>query len=83
MGLCHHIVTFLHLTACVFTVAFIGHFPQKSPTISGSFAERDLQLKAFYASLRPCSLHCEFEKLHFAHRHLTKLEGQLCRHFTE
>ena len=29
---------------------FIGHFPQKSPEISGSFAERDLQLEAPYAS---------------------------------
>ena len=27
----------------------IGHFLQKSPTISGSFAERDLQLQASYA----------------------------------
>jgi len=35
----------------------IGRFPQKSPIISGSFAKRDLQLKASYASLPPCSKH--------------------------
>jgi len=29
----------------------MGHFPQKSPTINVSFAEIDLQLKAFYKSL--------------------------------
>jgi len=33
---------------------FIGHFPQKSPVISGSFAKRDLHLKASYASLSSC-----------------------------
>ena len=32
---------------------FRGHFPQNSPIISGSFADRDLQHKASYASSPP------------------------------
>jgi len=37
---------------------FTLHFPPKCPIISGSFAERDLQLMASYASLPPCSHRC-------------------------
>jgi len=37
-------------------LVFIGFSPQKSPTISGSFAEND-QLKESYGSLPPCNTH--------------------------
>jgi len=45
---------------------FRDHFPQKSPKISGSFAERDLQLKASCAFSPPCiSLEVSSRKLFY------------------
>ena len=49
-----------HVTSC-FIVIFVGHFPQKSLIISGSFAENDLQLKASDASSLSCSVIQIFE----------------------
>ena len=42
---------------------FIGHYLQKSPIISGSFAENDLHLKASYPFSPPC-------------KHSRKIEGE-------
>ena len=39
----------------VWCLICIGHFAQKSPIISDSFAERDLQLEASYVFSPPCT----------------------------
>ena len=57
MYICIHIYVNMHKgwQRCTGCLIFVGHLSQKSPIISGSFAERSLQLKAPYGSSPPCT----------------------------
>jgi len=59
-------------------LSLIGHFLQKSPIISGSFAKNDLQLKASQGA-SPCTskLHLEMSRSPIAAQHCNKLINTL------
>ena len=76
---CKHIWCWYGWRRCTWCLIFRGHFPRLSPTFSGSFAERDLQLKVACASSPPCTyMHPKTYMVAMISR-LPKSQGLFCK----
>jgi len=49
---------------------YIGYSPQKSPTMSGSFAKNDLQFKASYGTSPPCNINVPYRACGWVMSHI-------------